>query len=225
MTWEEKNERIASEMKEFDEALIKEIAQIVINKIQGLDDAITVGVSNRHIHVSKNDFEILYGPGKELTKMKDLIQPGQYAAEEKLNIIGPKGKITGVRILGPFRNQSQVEISKTDEFLLGVKAPVRESGDLVGTSSIRLEGPAGSIELAEGMIAALRHIHLDPETAKKMNICNGDVVCVKAEGERALVFDRVLARVSEKYLPEMHIDTDEANASGLRSGDKISIIK
>ena len=212
-------------MKEIDEALVKKITEVVLKKIQEQQNQITIGVSNRHIHLNKKDFEDLFGAGRTLTKIKDLIQPGQFASEETLSIIGPKGKIDGVRILGPFREQTQVEISKSDEFLLGVKAPIRESGDLSGTTGIKIKGPSGEIELKEGMISALRHIHLDPETAKRLNVKNGDVLNVRSEGERALIFDQVIARVSEKYLPEMHIDLDEANASGLKTGDKASIIR
>jgi putative phosphotransacetylase len=212
-------------MKEINEALVRQIAEIVIKKIQEQENLITIGVSNRHVHVSRQDFEKLFGSGSKLTKIKDLGQPGQFAAEETLSIIGPKGKLTGVRILGPFRDKTQVEISKSDEFLLGVKAPVRESGDLSGTSGIMIQGPAGELELTEGMISALRHVHLDPETAGRLNVKNGDVLNIRTEGERALIFDRVIARVSENYLPEMHIDTDEANASGLQTGDKVCIVR
>lgn len=184
---------------------------------------IPVGVSNRHIHLSHEDFEILFGSNRELNKTKDLGQPGQFAAEEKVDLCGPKGTISGVRVLGPFRGQSQVEISRTDAFKLGITPPVKESGNLAGSGSLTLKGPAGSLQLEEGVILAQRHIHMPPDFAGQYQISDGQMVSVSCNGPRALTFHKVLVRVSPKYSLEFHIDTDEANSALLNSGDMVTL--
>lgn len=177
---------------------------------------IPIAVSARHIHLTAETFAALFGEGKELTPYKPLSQPGQYASEEKLSLIGPRNRIDGVRILGPLRPKNQVEISRTDEFFLGVDAPVRLSGRVEGSAPITLEGPKGRVTLSEGLICAWRHIHMRPEDAKAYGVKHGDSVEVKIHGGvRDLTFGDVLVRVSEKYALEMHIDTDEANAAEL----------
>lgn len=170
--------------------------------------------SARHVHVSQEDLEILFGKGYELTKKKDLSQPGQYACNEKVTIVGSK-KEMAASILGPVRPASQVEISLTDARSIGVDAPIRESGDVAGSGACKLVGPCGEVELKEGVIAAKRHIHATPEDAEKLGVKDKDVVSVKIDTDgRSLVFGDVVVRVSPKFALAMHIDTDESNAAG-----------
>lgn len=206
------------------EQLVNIVTKIVMEKMQQDDDIlIPIGVSNRHIHLSREDLDFLFGPGYELTKIKDLKQPGQFAAQEVVTIQGPKGSLEKVRILGPLRNETQIEVSLTDGFKLGVKAPIRESGKLEGTPGIKIIGPKGSVETSKGTIAALRHIHMDPETAQKLDLKDKDIVDVEVKGERKGILGNVLVRVSDKYVLEMHVDTDEANACCLKNGDLVKI--
>ena len=173
-----------------------------------------VETSARHVHVSQEDLETLFGKGYELTKKKDLSQPGQYACNEKVTIVGSK-KEMAASILGPVRPASQVEISLTDARSIGVDAPIRESGDVAGSGSCKLVGPCGEVELKEGVIAAKRHIHATPEDAEKLGVKDKDVVSVKIDTDgRSLVFGDVVVRVSPKFALAMHIDTDESNAAG-----------
>lgn len=206
------------------------IEQIVINTVKKLiaekdsPNRVVLGISNKHIHLSKKDIETLFGEGYELTNMKDLKQPGQYAAKETVKVIGPKGCFDKVRILGPARPESQIEISLTDARTLGIKAPVCESGQLEGTPGIILEGPCGTVTLTHGVIVALRHIHMPPDVAQKLGIKDKDWVSVETCGVRKTIFCNVLARVSDKFDYEMHLDTDEANAAGLNNDDYLKII-
>ncbi len=187
---------------------------------------IPIGVSNRHIHLSTEDLYTLFGEGYELTKTKDLAQPGQFACDETVTIIGPKGSFEGVRVLGPVRSQTQVEVSRTDSFKLGIAAPVRESGSLKGSPGITVKGPRGTIELKEGCILAKRHIHMTPEDAAEYGCRDGEVVSIQVEvGDRKAVFSDVVVRVSPKYALECHIDTDEANAAFLSTGDTVRFLK
>ncbi len=176
---------------------------------------VEIGLSNKHIHLSQKDLETLFGAGAELHPSKTLKQPGQYACEEKVDVVGPKGTLKGLRVLGPTRPETQVELAKTDCRAIGINAPIRESGQLEGTPGCKLVGPAGEVELDKGVIVALRHIHLNLEQAEEAGVKDKDVVKVRVEGERALVFENVLVRASDKYEREMHIDTDEGNAAGL----------
>lgn len=184
---------------------------------------IPVGISNRHIHLSQLDLEILFGEGYQMSKLKDLKQPGQFAANETLCIAGPKGSLNSVRVLGPVRTESQVEISKTDSFTLGIKSPIRESGDLKGSADICVIGPKGSIVLKEKAIIAKRHIHMTPEDAQIFNVTNGQKVCVAISGERKGILGEVVVRVNRNYSLEFHVDTDEANGMGLSSKDTVEI--
>lgn len=187
---------------------------------------IVVGVSNRHVHLSKEDIEILFGKGYELKPVKDLGQPGQYAADEKVIIVGPKGAIEQVRVLGPARNNTQIEISKTDAFKLGLNPPVRDSGDIENTPGIVIVGPKGTVIKDKGVILAKRHIHMHPKDAQHYGVKDKDIVKVVCEKEgRRLIFDDVLVRVSEKFALEFHVDTDEANAALLKNGDLVWIIE
>ena len=174
-----------------------------------------VETSARHVHVTQEHLEILFGKGYELTKKKDLTQPGQYACEERVTVVGPKKELKGVSILGPVRKATQVELSLTDARSIGVAAPVRESGDVAGSAGCKLIGPAGEVELTEGVIAAKRHIHATPADAEQLGVKNGDIVSVKVDTDgRSLVFGDVVVRVSDSYALAMHIDTDESNAAG-----------
>jgi putative phosphotransacetylase len=177
---------------------------------------VLVEISARHVHVTQADLETLFGIGAVLHPKKNLSQPGQYASEEKVDLVGPKSTIKNVSILGPCRNASQAEISLTDARTLGVSALVRESGSIEGTNGITLVGPAGSVVLSKGLIAAKRHIHLTPEVATQFGVKNTQIVSVKVgANERTTTFGDVVIRISEKFAPAMHIDTDEANAAGL----------
>ena len=186
---------------------------------------VPVGVSNRHVHLSQEDLETLFGEGATLTVKKDLSQPGQFAAEETVNLIGPKRSIPNVRILGPVRPQTQVEISLTDSFTLGITAPVRDSGNLENTPGLIIEGPKGRIEIEEGVIVAQRHLHLHDTEAAELGLKDQDYIQVKVDGPRGLIFDQVLVRVSPKFKKDLHLDIDEANAAGLKTGDLVTIIK
>lgn len=208
------------------EEVIKRITTIVMNKLNEIENyKIQIGVSNRHVHVSKEDLEILFGKGYELTKKADLKQPGQFAANEVVTIRGPKGQFENVRILGPVREKSQVEISLTDTFRLGVKAPIKVSGDLDNTPGLEIIGQCGTVQIPYGTIVALRHIHMTPEQAKKIGVFDTEIVDVETFGEREGVLGNVLIRVSNKSALEMHIDIDEANACGLKNNDFVILRK
>lgn len=171
--------------------------------------------SGRHVHVSQDDLDVLFGKGFELEKKKDLSQPGQYATAQKVDVVGPKGTIKGISILGPCRKETQVELSYTDARMIGLTPALRESGKLDGTDGCTLVGPAGKVDLSKGVIVAKRHIHFCPETAAKYSIADSEIVQVKTIGDRALIFDEVVARVSPSYADAMHIDYDEVNAGSL----------
>ena len=191
----------------------------------GESDGIPVGVSNRHIHLSVSDLETLFGAGYELTPMKDLSQPGQYACKEVLTIVGPSMRpIENVRVLGPVRKTSQVEISATDSYVLKVKPPVRESGNIKGSAPIRIIGPKGVVELSEGCIIANRHIHMSPADAVKFGVSDGDTVTIDAEGKRRTRWFDVQVRVHKDFRLEMHVDTDDANAVGIGNGFTVKIV-
>lgn len=187
-------------------------------------NSIPVGISNRHIHLSQADLETLFGTGYQLTKTKDLSQPMQYACKETLIIAGPKGAIEKVRILGPARNESQIEILRADCFKLGITAPVRSSGDLQGTPGITLIGPKGSILLSKGLMIAQRHIHMTLEDAKNLCVTDGELVTIKIDGLRGGTYSNVVIRANNTSALEFHLDTEEANAMDLGSS-RITIIK
>ena len=176
---------------------------------------VLVETSARHVHVTKETLEKLFGTGYELTVKKMLSQPGQFASNERVTVVGSKRELANVSILGPCRGADQVELSLTDARSIGIVAPVRESGDVDGTPGCKLVGPAGEVEIAQGVIAAKRHVHMTPADAEAAGVKNGDIVKVATgAGERKLVFDDVVIRVSEKFATAMHIDTDESNAAG-----------
>jgi putative phosphotransacetylase len=213
-------------MKMETEKFVKLITQIVVDKMKDIESyKIPIGVSNRHIHVSQKDLDKLFGEGYNLTKKGELKQPGQFAANETVTIRGPKGEFENVRILGPVREESQVEISITDSFRLGVRPPIKESGQLENTPGLEIIGPKGTVEIPQGTIIALRHIHMTPEQAVKIGVKDKDVVEVETFGDRQGVLGNVLIRVSDKYSLEMHVDVDEANACSLKNNDFVILRK
>ena len=190
------------------------------------EGGIPIGVSNRHIHLSREDVDTLFGKGYELTVLKELSQPGQYACKEVLTIIGPSMRpIEGVRVLGPVRRASQVEISATDSYVLKVKPPVRESGNIKGSAPISIVGPRGVVELSEGCIIANRHIHMSPSDALAFGVSDGDYVDIDVNGSRPTRWFGVQVRVHKDFRLEMHVDTDDANAVGFKNGSTVTPVK
>lgn len=208
---------------------VEMITQMVLQTIRGMEKKsngyqVPVGVSARHIHLTQEHVEVLFGEGYHLTKKKELMG-GQYACNETVTVVGIKLRaIENVRVLGPVRKVSQLEISATDAMKLGVAAPIRESGNVAGSAPVAVVGPKGVIYLKEGCIIAMRHIHMSPADALAAGVHDGDIVSVKADNERGTVFNQVKIRVSESFTLEMHIDTDEANASKIKTGDQVTII-
>ncbi|MFH0948547.1 MAG: phosphate propanoyltransferase [Elusimicrobiota bacterium] len=185
---------------------------------------VIANVSARHLHICAADLEKLFGKDYKLTKDRDLMQPGEFASKESVSIKGPKSEIKNVRVLGPIRKFTQVEISKTDTFILGINAPLRVSGDIKNSALITVIGTNGTVEIKEGCIVAKRHLHLAPQDAEFFQLSDGEIIRIKVEGERGLVFDNVVARVRDNMVLEFHIDTDEANAAGIKNGDKVIIL-
>lgn len=186
---------------------------------------VPIGVSNRHVHLSRSEMDALFGPGASLTRKKPMKQPGQYAAEETVTLRGPKGELKKVRVLGPLRGKTQIEVSTADGFALGIKPPARMSGKLDGTPGLELIGPAGSVTVPEGVIVALRHIHMDLNSARALGLRSGDQVSVEVSGVRGGIMHNVAIRADEASALEMHIDIEEANAFGLKNGDLVRIRK
>ena len=215
----------------YDDKVVAEIVSRVMAGLgtetaSGSNDTVPVGVSNRHIHLSTADLETLFGAGYELTPIKDLSQPGQFACKETLTIVGPSLRpIENVRVLGPVRKASQVEISRTDSFTLKVKPPVRESGDIAGSAPVTIIGPKGVVTLKEGCIIANRHIHMSTDEGAAFGLSDGQYVDVEVSGERRTKFYAVQVRVHKDFRLEMHIDTDDANAAGIGNGAKVKIVK
>ena len=209
---------------------IEQITRLVLQAIEQNSEKSTgfmvpIGVSARHVHLTQEHVEALFGPGYRLTKKKDLMG-GLFASNETVTIVGLKLRaIENVRILGPTRKASQVEVSATDAVRLGMKVPVRESGDVKGSAAIALVGPKGALYLKEGCIVAMRHIHMSPKDAADAGVKDGDIVSVKADNERGTIFNHVKIRVDESFTLEMHIDTDEANAAQIATGNTVTIIR
>lgn len=196
-----------------------------LNQAAKTEQGIPVGVSNRHIHLSAEHVEILFGSGYTLTKEKDLKQVGEFAAKETVTLVGPKNVMRGVRVLGPVRNFTQIEISRTDGFSLGVVPPLRDSGKIQGSPGIVIVGPKGAVTLKEGVICAARHIHMEEADAQRFKVSDGERVTVTIPGPRGGTFANVLVRVSPNFRLEFHIDTDEANAAELKNGDMVTLYK
>jgi putative phosphotransacetylase len=185
---------------------------------------VKLGISARHIHMSQGDLEKLFGAGAVLHPVKELGQPGQYACEERIDLFTPQGALHGLRILGPVRNQTQIELAPADARKIGLNPPVRDSGDLAGTPGVMIAGPKGQVAISEGVIIASRHIHLDTATAAKLRIKDKALVKVRIQGSRCVVFEDVLIRVRDDFMPEMHIDTDEGNACLAENGEMAEVI-
>ena len=207
------------------EALVKQVLAELGNT--ACSKEIPVGISNRHIHLSREDMETLFGKGYELTPMKELSQPGQYACKETLTLVGPSMRaIEGVRVLGPLRSSSQVEISATDSFQLKVKPPVRESGKIAGSAPVTIVGPRGVVSLSEGCIIANRHVHMSPDDAARFGVKDGDYIDVDVlSGTRKSRWFDVQIRVHKDFRLEMHVDTDDANSAGLKNGSTVTFVK
>lgn len=185
-----------------------------------------INASNKHIHLDQDDLDKLFGKGYELTFKKALKQPGQFASEEKVQVIGPKGLFPGIRVLGPLRKDTQLELALTDCRQIGIDAPIRESGNVKGTPGCRLVGPKGEVELEYGVIVAKRHAHFSPEDAKEAGVENGQIVKIKIESEeRTTIYDDVVCRVSDSCATEVHVDTDEANAAAMGGGAVCEIVE
>lgn len=207
-----------------DKGKIREIVEAIVKNTLQKTKQVPIAASNRHIHLAPEHVERLFGKGYQLTKLKELSQPNQFAAKETVTLIGPKGKIQNVRILGPARGRTQVEVSLYDGFTLGVKPPIRNSGDINGSEPITIQGPRGQLTINEGLICAARHIHMHTSDAVHFGVSDGDLVQVKVDGTRAVIFANVLIRVSPKYKLEMHIDLDEANAATIQNGQLGEIV-
>lgn len=204
----------------FLEDVIKEVIRRVKNEV-----FLEVEASGRHVHLSRKHIDMLFGEGYQLTKAKDLSQPGQYACKERVTVTGPKGSMSNVIVLGPERSQTQVEVSLTDALSVGLRAPVKESGDIINTPGVTISSDKNSVKLDKGVIAAKRHIHITPEDAQKFDVKDKEIVKVKVFGQRPLIFDDVVIRVSPKFNTAMHIDYDEANACGFSKGTLATIVK
>ncbi|MGG3466990.1 phosphate propanoyltransferase [Neobacillus pocheonensis] len=207
-----------------DQEKIRELVKEIVKNTLQKEKQVPIAASNRHIHLSPEHVERLFGRGYQLNKLKDLSQPNQFAAKETVTLIGPKGKIPNVRVLGPARGSTQVEVSLFDGFTVGVKPPIRSSGDINGSESITIQGPRGQVTIKEGLICAARHIHMHTSDGEAFGVADGDLVQVKVDGERGVIFSNVLIRVSPKYKLEMHIDLDEANAANLKNGQLGEIV-
>lgn len=189
------------------------------------ENKVLINLSNRHVHMCREDVEILFGKGHQLTKMKDLLQPGQFACEETVTIKGPKGSFEGVRILGPERKETQCEVMASDAFRLGLRElPCRESGQLDGSAAFEIVGPAGSVRKTQGLIIAKRHIHFDPASAERFGVKDKQIVKLHAGGDRGATFDNVVCRVNAAYALECHLDFDEGNAVGIGNGAQGDVI-
>lgn len=217
---------INKELMEYITALImEELDRSGLTATREKPGSVPVGVSARHVHLCREHMEKLFGPGQSLTKFKDISQPGQFAANEKVTVIGPKGKLEGVRILGPFRKHSQVEIAASEARTLGVQPPVRESGRIEGSPGVRLVGPYGTVELEKGCIIAERHIHMTPADAEAFGVLHGQKVQIRVPGEKGGIMGSVAIKVRDDYALEMHIDTDDSNAFGIRQGDTLELYR
>lgn len=215
-----------------DKETISLITELVLKEIisQGIEikkerTKVPVSISARHIHLNKEHLNILFGNGYELTKVKDISQPGQFAAEEKVTLVGPRGRIENVRVLGPLRKNTQVEISPANARALGVEAEVRNSGNHEGTPGLTIIGPMGTINIIQGCIIAERHIHMTPKDALSFGVSDGQKVYVKVNGIRGGILDNVFIRVREDFALDMHIDVDDSNAFFIKNGDLLEILK
>ena len=209
------------------ETLVESVVRDVLSSVapSASSRTIPVGVSARHMHITQENLERLFGPGYQLTKLRDLNQPGEFAANETLTVVGPKRRLfESIRILGPVRKITQVELSYTDGIYLGLDLPYRLSGDIAGSAPLILIGPKGVLHLSEGAIRAARHIHINPRDSQRLGLKNGQKISVRSVGPASVTFNEVIVREAANLRLEMHIDTDEANAAGLRCGDPVELV-
>lgn len=216
------------------DAVIQEAVEKVVRRVlssaaggarpASLKRTVSIGVSSRHLHLQPDHVAALFGRGHRLTKMRDLVQPDQFACKETVMLIGPKGKIDKVRVLGPERKQTQIEASVTDLMALGVDAPLRLSGNLAGSAPMKIRGTRGMVEIKEGLIIAHRHLHINSGEASRYGIKTADRVNIRTTGSRPVVFEDVIVRAGDDHMTEFHLDTDEANAAGVKNGDLAEII-
>lgn len=217
----------------YDKSTVEKVTRLVMDNLEALmldgmnipKDKVPVGISARHVHLERQHLDILFGEDYQLTFLKPLSQPGQFAAQETVEIIGPKGTLPSVRILGPERKQTQVEVAMTEARKLGIKPPVRTSGELSGTPGITIRGPKGEITILEGVMIADRHIHMTPEDALRYNVKDGQKVKVLIEGEKGGIMHNVTIRVNDKYALDCHIDTDDASAFLISQGQIVTIVR
>lgn len=210
------------------EVTIEVLTNIVVDVMEEmglLGNLVPTGISARHVHLTREHIDLLFGKGYQLTALKPLSQPGQFAANETVNLVGPKGSIQKVRVLGPERSQSQVEVAQSDARRLGIAAPVRSSGNLAGSPGILLQTPAGEVKLNQGVIIPDRHIHMTPADAARFGVKDGEKVSVSVSGEKGGRMENVTIRVSEQYALDFHIDTDDANAFLIRQGQMARVKK
>ena len=206
-------------------ALVEGLSAEIEKRMKRSKLDIPAGVSVKHCHLTREHFKILFGPNAEPKRVKDIKQPGFYAAEEMIDVKGPKGVLKKIRLVAPYRDHTQIELAATDAMSIGLKPPVRESGDVKGSAGATLIGPMGQVDIKEGVIIAQRHLHFSPDEAKAIGIASGEVVRVRAGtgGGRSVVFEDVVVRVGPKYSLEFHVDTDEANTAGIVTGDVVHI--
>ncbi len=207
------------------EQLVSLVTQAVQAQLRLQDRQVPVGISMRHIHLSRREVDALFGRTYQLTPLRPLSQPGQFACQECLDVIGPKGVLHKVRVLGPERSAAQVELAQTDCRAIGVNAPVRSSGSTDGTPGVLLQGPKGVLSLPQGVIIADRHLHMNPAQAAAFGLADGDIVRVRVDGGKPGILDGVLVRAGERYELDLHLDTDDANAFQLRQGQLVTVLE
>jgi putative phosphotransacetylase len=213
------------EIQKLSEVVTQRVKARLIGRDTFSTRQLSVGISGRHLHLTREVLDQLFGRGYELAKLRDLSQPGEFAANETVTIVGPRGRaIEGVRIIGPTRKYTQVELSRSDGIRLGIELPIRKTGDLAGTPGLTIVGPHGTVVLREGAMRANRHIHMTTADGAHFGLTDGQIVKVRVGGPASLTFDNVVVRVSDRYALDFHINTDDANAAGLKTGDLVEIV-
>lgn len=213
------------EIQKLSEVVTQRVKARLIGRDTSSKRQLSVGISGRHLHLTREVLDQLFGRGYELTKLRDLSQPGEFAANETVTIVGPRGRaIEGVRIIGPTRKYTQAELSRSDGIRLGIELPIRKTGDLAGTPGLTIVGPDGTVVLREGAMRASRHIHMTTADGARFGLTDGQIVKVRVGGPASLTFDNVVVRVSDRYALDFHINTDDANAAGLKTGDLVEMV-
>lgn len=213
------------EIQKLSEVVTQRVKARLIGRDTSSKRQLSVGISGRHLHLTREVLDQLFGRGYELTKLRDLSQPGEFAANETVTIVGPRGRaIEGVRIIGPTRKYTQAELSRSDGIRLGIELPIRKTGDLAGTPGLTIVGPDGTVVLREGAMRASRHIHMTTADGARFGLTDSQIVKVRVGGPASLTFDNVVVRVSDRYALDFHINTDDANAAGLKTGDLVEMV-